>query len=608
MPSTPSSSRCTPSRASRRTPRGGAPRLRGAVLPIAAAAAVVLAACTAPADDAPSADDMDWTLSSEASGFLETATHPEVVRYLEQAAAVHPALHLTHMGYTNEGRVLPLLIAGSGIAFDTASAASEAEGPAGSRMGLPGTDRALAAEVRRAAEESGRPVIYLQGGIHSGEAAGKEGLLRLVRALAHGERGELLDDLILLIGPVYNADGNADRDLRNRPRQHGPLAGMGTRPNAQGLDLNRDQMKLDSPEARSLAGLMTDYDPHVLVDLHTTNGTQHAYHLTYSPGLHPATPEVLDNLLRDELLPAVTERIEQEHGWHYWHYGNVSTRGGVRGWYTFDHRPRFVTNYTGLRNRLGILSEAYSYATFHERVLASERFVDEILLWSRDNAGRIVETVRAEDARDLRGQSLPVRAAFAAEAPEHPVLMGETTEETHPWSGQTVLRRLDVVREDPMPAWVAFEGTQFATVPHAYLLPADLADVVNRLRAHGVRVEEADPGASALEALETAGVSARQLERFGVVALDRAAQPFQGRNEVAVEGIWVGLDGALGTDAADPTAEGGWHVVPMDQPLARLAVLLLEPRADDGFVNWGLMDDWLQQGSDAPLLRVVPGG
>ena len=41
----------------------------------------------------------------------------------------------------------------------------------------------------------------------------------------------------------------------------GPVGGMGQRPNAQGYDLNRDHMKLDAPEARSLVGMMTAYDP-----------------------------------------------------------------------------------------------------------------------------------------------------------------------------------------------------------------------------------------------------------------------------------------------------------------------------------------------------------
>ena len=97
----------------------------------------------------------------------------------------------------------------------------------------------------------------------------------------------LLVQLVILIAPDYNADGNEKVNMQNRTAQYGPVAGVGTRENAKGLDLNRDYMKLDSLEARSLVGLMNKWDPHVLVDLHMTNGSCHAFHLTYSPILNP---------------------------------------------------------------------------------------------------------------------------------------------------------------------------------------------------------------------------------------------------------------------------------------------------------------------------------
>ena len=114
-----------------------------------------------------------------------------------------------------------------------------------------------------AVRASGSTVVYVQGGIHSGEAEGKEVLLMLLRDIADGRHAEWLDSLVLLVAPLYNADGNERVTLTNRRGQHGPIGGMGQRPNAQGYDLNRDHMKLDSPEARSLAMLFTRYDPQV---------------------------------------------------------------------------------------------------------------------------------------------------------------------------------------------------------------------------------------------------------------------------------------------------------------------------------------------------------
>ena len=320
------------------------PRTRsGALVGGLAALTAVLAAC----DGAPAPDDSFLT-RAERTDYRETSSHADVVDFLQRAAASSPSVHYTTFGYSAEGRALPLAVVGD-------------------------VEDASPASVRA----SGRTVVYLQGNIHAGEVCGKEALQMLLRDLMAGRHGEWRESTVLLIGPIYNADGNERVTLTNRGRQHGPIGGMGQRPNARGYDLNRDHMKLDSPEARSVARLFSDYDPHVAVDLHTTNGTQHAYHITYSPPLHPNTPAGIDDFLREGLLPHVTGEIRDKHGWEYYYYGNAFARGGGEpGWYTFDHRPRFNNNYIGLRNRIAILSEAYSYATFEERVLATLYFVE----------------------------------------------------------------------------------------------------------------------------------------------------------------------------------------------------------------------------------------
>jgi hypothetical protein len=490
---------------------------------------------------------------AERTGFEETTRYDEVIEILRRAADADSRMHYTTFGYTMEGRALPLLVVG-----DVRDASPEA------------------------VHQSGKLRVYLQGNIHGGEVPGKEALLILVRELATGAHAGWADDLVLLVGPIYNADGNEAIRLTNRPRQHGPIGGMGTRPNAQGYDLNRDHMKLDSPEGRSVTRFMTAYDPHVSVDLHTTNGTRHAYHLTYSPPLHPATPAAIDAFLRDEWLPAVTERIRARDGWEFYHYGNVmgAPDGDDRAWVTFDHRPRFGTNYGGVRNRFSILSEAYAYLTLEERVRATYRFVEEVLDFAAARSERIAAIVAAEDARPLVGERIPVRAAPLASTEPVEILMGEVAEERHPLTGAVLLRRLDVVRPERMREFIAFEGTAYARVPAAYLLPPELADVADRLDAHGVRTRT----------LETE--RRVDAEAFMIDSTSVAEQEFQGRNERTVWGSWT---------AGQRTLPAGTIVVPMDQPLARLAVLLLEPRADDGFLNWALLDDFLT--GEYPILR-----
>ena len=495
----------------------------------------------------------DLTTRAEASGFVETSSYEDVITLVRAAAEADSRMHYTTFGHTSEGRALPLVVVG------------DVDDPS------PETVRA-----------SGKTVVYLQGNIHAGEVCGKEALQMLLADMVDGRHAQWMETTVLLVAPIYNADGNERVTLTNRGRQHGPLGGMGQRPNAEGYDLNRDHMKLDSPEARSVARLFNEYDPHVAVDLHTTNGTRHAYHITYSPPLHPNTPQGIDALLRERLLPHVTAEVRTKHGWEYYYYGNAfAPGGGEMGWYTFDHRPRFNNNYIGLRNRIAILSEAYSYATFEERVLATLYFVEEILDYVHENGAEIRSIVEDADA-SVVGQRLALRAAPERSPAPVDILMGEVDEERHPLTGATLLRRRDVQRVESMYEFGTFAPTESDVVPAGYIVPARLEDTLIRLEAHGV-------------VMEPAPSTARAGQAFRVDSVSTAPRPFQGHLEQVIHGAY---------EAATMSPGAGDMWVPADQPLGRLIFTLLEPRSDDGFANWGFLADELEAGELYPITRV----
>jgi hypothetical protein len=519
-------------------------RRRSAVL---AAAFTLCCAAGAQAQDAAS-----LRTAPERTGFRETTRYDEVMAWVRRVAEASPVIHVDTFGYTLEGRALPLAVVGRGLRDGSADA------------------------VRAA----GRTVVYLQGNIHAGEVEGKEVLLMLLREIAAGRHQQLLDSLVLLVAPIYNADGNERVRLTNRPLQHGPIGGMGQRPNAQELDLNRDHVKLMAPEARSLVQMLTRYDPHVGVDLHTTNGSRHAYHLTYSPPLHPNTAATIITLLRRDWLPHVTHEIRAKHGWEFYYYGNVNGQGDARGWYTFDHRPRFNNNYIGLRNRIAILSEAYAYATFEDRILATARFVDEILAYAHGNASRIRSVVAAADAQPLTGQQLALRAEFERSAEPVEILMGAVEEDRNPYTGATMLRRLPVRTPERMHEYGTFRATETERVPAAYIMLETTPQILANLEAHGARMTRLE---SPLDLVA---------ERFRVDSTTFAQHEFQGHRERTLHGAWVEQRVSVPAAAL---------AIDMQQPLARLLFTLLEPRSDDGLVNWNFFDQWEKE---LPLIRV----
>lgn len=488
---------------------------------------------------------------AERTEYRETSSYADVVALADRLSSPSgDDVHLTVMGFSYEGRRLPLIVVGAPSARPD--------------------------DVRA----TGKIRVYIQGNIHAGEVEGKEAVLMLVRDYLDGMYAATwADDLVLLIAPIYNADGNEYVALDNRPLQYGPIGGMGTRANAQGLDLNRDHMKLDSPEARAFAEMMTDYDPHVVIDLHTTNGTDHAYHLTYATPLHPNTPGAIDAFLRERWIPEVTRRVERARGWKFYYYGNLG--GNPAGWYTFDHRPRFNNNYVGLRNRIAILSEAYAYLTFEDRVRMTRVFVDEVLGFAGEHAAEIREVVAAADAAPVTGRQLAVRAGFRRSPEPVSILLGAVREEPHPVTGLPMHLRLDMETPTSMYEYGAFDATETAVAPLAYYVLPEADEAIGRLRMHGIRTERLSAPQEVI------------VERFRIDSTAVAARPFQARTERELFGAWV---------SATETLPVGTLVVPLDQQLARLAFTLLEPRSDDGLLDWAFFDEQIARG-DYPVRR-----
>ncbi|MGC4028901.1 MAG: M14 family metallopeptidase [Steroidobacteraceae bacterium] len=472
--------------------------------------------------------------------------------FLAAAAAASDLVHVTPFGYTFEGRALPLAVVGR--VADASPAAVKA---------------------------SGLLRVYVEANIHAGEVEGKEAILALVRALAQGQHADWMQSMVLLFNPIHNADGNERITLVSRGFQNGPVGGQGTRVNAQGLNINRDHIKLETPEARSMVRLLNEYDPQVMMDLHTTNGSRHAYHLTFETPDNPAVDPAIVQQART-WLAAVTKSIKARDGWSIRSYGNVSGEQPLRVWRTVEDLPRYSHNYWGLRNRFGILSETYSYLPFDERIHVSYRFMEEVLDYAHHNAATLRRITAAADANAARlpGSRQSLRSEVQRTG-NIEILMGDVTEEVNPYSGHVMHRRADVVKPEIMADETTFRSTENERVPSAYFVPADQKIAVERLRAHGIVLE---PVTSAI----TSG-----LETYTIATSTAAEKPFENHQERTVSGSWG--------PAQATVAAGAWRV-PMTQPLARLTAYLLEPRSNDSLVTWNLFDEALERGG-YPVLR-----
>jgi Zinc carboxypeptidase len=523
---------------------------------------------------------------AERSNYEETSRYEDVMRFIAELQKRTGNLRVESFGKTEEGRELPLLI------FSNPPIAQP-----------------------RQAHATGKPVVFVQANIHAGEVEGKEAMLHLSRRIALGDLQSLLGKLIILVAPIYNADGNERINLNHRTLQNGPISGVGTRENARGHDLNRDYMKLETPEANALVGLFNRWDPHLIVDLHTTNGSHHGYHLTYAPMLNPNADARLIAFERNRMLPAITRTMLRVHKFRTYDYGNFATkermnrevesfemeRSGraaqpalpngaeTRIWRTFDHRPRFGNNYCGLRNRLTILSEAYSYLDFNRRVAVTEAFVEEIFKYAAGHAGEIVALIQRVDEDASAGRAPAQGLAFELRALDRlvDILVGETEKRKNPRSGKMMTAMIEN-RFTPtaMPDYGRFAATRTAVVPRAYLFRREdgLQPILARLQAHGIAVEELRESVRL------------EVESFVIDQVKKAARVFQGHAEVKLTGR---------RELETHEFPAGSVLVRTAQPLAPLIFYLLEAESDDGFVNWNFLDGYLEKGSRYPIHRLM---
>jgi hypothetical protein len=317
----------------------------------------------------------------------------------------------------------------------------------------------------------------------------------------------------------------------------------------------------------------------VVIDTHTTNGSHHRYTLTFDGPRHPATDPDLVNFVRRDLLPAVQRWVASSSGYDTFFYGNFET--DHTRWTTYPALPRYGGHYVGLRNRISILSEAYAYAPYKERVLATQAFVSQCLNVVVEQREQIKKLLDSVDRRARQGRGDIALRYHIGPYEEKITVKGFVDQEKE---GRPL------VTEEPRDYVVDDYSKSVADlsvpVPSAYVFSAEFSACRDNLQRHGIRVEQLREDIE----LEI------EASRIGKVTHDR--REFEGHRLASVE---------VEREPRRRQFPAGTLVVRTRQPLGRLAALLLEPESEDGLVAWNFFDKHLQAGSEFPVYRVPPG-
>jgi hypothetical protein len=506
-----------------------------------------------------------WSTPAEKSCYRTTPRYAETMEYVRRIAQAAPhQVKIENFGTTGEGRALVAVVVSHDGEFSPA-----------------------------ALHRLKRPVVFIQNSIHAGEMDGKDASLALLRdILVTKKQARLMERAVLVIVPIYNADGHEHFGPFNRINQNGPEQ-MGWRANATQQNLNRDYLKADTPETRGFLRVWNRWLPDFLVDNHVTDGADYQYDVTFSIETDGPASGWVHKTLEPELFQRVTAS-----GHVIAPYLDFVGRTPDTGIAIGAATPRFSTGFARQQNRPGMLVEMHMLKDYQTRVTGNYELLRALLAVVNRDAAILVEANQRADRETIaRGRAHSATLA----------LRYEPTGETEPFAFKAYRWKVEhsdisgadwvQYSHDPVTITVPRQSTLRVTaeakIPAAYIVPAQWTEVIERLELHGLRLKRlAKPWSG-------------EVASYRCTTPQWQVQPFEGHHVAA----WRGDQ----TPACTPVRQkmsfpAGSVVVPMEQRAARIAMHWLEPQGPDSALQWGFFDSIFEQkeyGEDYVLERLA---
>ncbi len=494
----------------------------------------------------------EWQTHAEQTNYRETPRYDATIAYSKRLAAATTLIRFESFGKSGEGRDLPLLIAATDDTFNPA-----------------------------AAKASGKPVILIQACIHSGEPDGKDAGLALLRDIAIRKvHPDLLRNVVVLFIPIYNTDGHERSTPFNRINQNGP-AEMGWRGTTTNQNLNRDYMKADTPETRAWLSLWNKWNPDLFIDCHVTDGADYRSHITYHFEHHAGIAPQVVAWERDVIESKVHPATEAAGSAISWYLEFIDNRDLSKGMRDFNGSPRFSTGYVPLRNRPAILIETHMLKDYEPRVIGTYNFLRFILEEVNREPQELLRVGREADDQT-------VKAGTTYQPERQQPLSFDIVEESRPFDLKAVKYETEpsevsgdvrvIFGTEPLdvtvPMFDRFRVRTAVAPPLAYIIPPQWSEPIQILKHHGIEVQT------------IAETLALEVESYRFLEMSWAKAPFEGRFLSNFKSEKIREHRAF---------PRGSVVVPLAQPLARVAINLLEPDAPDSFVRWGFFSAIFEQ-------------
>ena len=503
--------------------------------------------------------EADLTTTFEKTNCLETDDYEGTIAYAKLLARQFKQVHYQTIATTTQGREVPLLIVDE-------------------------NGYTKPKKIRK----SGKTIILVESCIHPGEPNGKDAMFLLIRNMLRGrENGDLLKDFSFLFIPVLSPDGLANFSPFNRINQNGPKQ-MGWRVNANGLNLNRDFTKLDTPELRGFVEMFNQWQPDLFFDTHATDGADYQYVTTYSiedfgnydPNISYWLSRVWEPKIRTSMAKwnmPIARYIE----FHPW--GDPTAA-------LFDESfsAMFSEAYTTARNCPGILLETHMLKPYKDRVLSSYHMIVETLRIISDNKESFKNALAEAKKNDLNLKEIPINMQPDLNDTLWTDFLGYHFDTMHSDITGGWYYAYDTTRPETRRT-MRFRATRpekTLAVPKEYIIPAQYQEVIGIVKAHGFEINY-------LKSEKTLKVNTYRFDN-----VEFAPRPSEGRCRVA----------RFNTEeiTKEVTFLKGSAVVKTSQNGIRLLMNLLEPEMQGSLFEWGFFNNVLQRVEYFEVYKMEP--
>jgi hypothetical protein len=423
-------------------------------------------------------------------------------------------------------------------------------------------------------KKDGKLILMVNNGIHPGEPDGIDASMMLMRDVANGKI-KIPANIVLAVVPVFNIGGMLNRGSHSRANQNGPEQ-YGFRGSAQNLDLNRDFIKMDAAETRSLVQLFHKLDPDVFIDNHVSNGSDYQHVITLLSTQHNKLGGSMGAYLEQTLEPAIYADMKTR-GYELVPYVNHWGHTPQKGWKQFHEGPRFASGFAALFQTFGFVPETHMLKTFKQRTDATYALMQSFIHIASNHA-EAIKNARMADRQTLLAKTvLPIE--WRSDTTTSKLITFNGYEAGYKPSEVSGKPRLYYNRGKPytrqVPFYNIYMPAQEVAMPQAYIVPQGWSKVIERLKLNGVQMQRLEHD------------TAMQLTVYYIDKYETSKAPY--------EGHYLHTNVKLRTVKKNIQLLQGDYLIPLNQDTKRYLIEVLEPNAPDALFAWGFFDAILQQ-------------